>query len=1205
MTHEFIREHRDDALEQRLCGRAFGDLAGLPQPYLPPCSRDANAFGEGSFVLTHTDPLEGRGLPSVAEEIPPYSSCPTPYRWMLEGNFESICEEEGLLIPGPRRAGGGSTWVMEDDRQRALLGHFWGKIERGRSLVFYYVNRGNAVDDEAARLIVAVSRIADIAPTIYFGRRKEYPGSFPVWSRCVTNAMPRAGVRIPYQEYITAGRDPAAIACRPPRGLTLPFSYVAEHLTDGQAVSALLAVLRSVERVQADGLVAGDWDGAVDWLNGALDEVWSGRGAYPGLGAVLRYLGCAQGLAYQATVVTRQQREGQDPWLAAKAILEGRASPPADQYREGLLAAGKNWRSMPGRQRLLDTLARLELTTDQVRGIANEELRQLRGIAARADVIADNPYVLFEQDKGDGKSEPVGLEVVDQGMRPEGDAALFRTGEPVAPDDRRRVRATMCAVLRQAAEAGDTLLPFPMLVKRVQDLFPERRRCPADAEAIWSGEDRAFYDATLWLKEESVPEDWAKHGASAPAPTPAEDDELAEDLGADPPASETEHLSIKLAALKSLRRQEVEVAKVIGEGGVPLDGLASPPPDWRALLTQEPAKGGFGEPRTPREGEAIAEKVRALESLYMQRISFLVGGAGVGKTAVLKTFLRELWRVEGPAATLLAAPTGKARVRLEAATGRRASTIHQVLNDVEMLGPGYRILDTPAGGKASYRTVVVDEASMLSVELLAALFRAIDTNAFRRLVLVGDPAQLPPIGPGRPFVDALHWARRQRPDCVAELTTCMRVIEGGDGGTISRGLELAGGYRDDPSRGDDAALSELVRVGELGDVQIAFWSDHAGLLSGIERVLNDSFGIRDGDAAAFDRSMRIDRGDWSGSEAWQILSATRIHPFGTVELNRVMQSRFRARQLAQARDPRSRWPGPVGEQEIVHLDKVMQTANTPRWLPKNAEGLRFVANGEIGIVTEAWKGRNGKPDTLKVAFSTQPKALYSYNRADAKDVLELAYALTVHKAQGSDFDLVILVVPRSAQTLSRELLYTGLTRFKRRLVLLVERDSAPLLALRRPEASDTMRRSTRLFDLLLGPDAAEGLGGSRYRPEGLVHRASDGTPVRSKSEVIVYDVLAGLDLSVSYEEPLIGTSGVPGDFRIPDFTVRHRGRVWYWEHLGMLDRASYRARWEEKEQWYQRNGYADRLVTSRDKPGGVLHADEVKSVAQQRILSTV
>jgi exodeoxyribonuclease V alpha subunit len=185
-------------------------------------------------------------------------------------------------------------------------------------------------------------------------------------------------------------------------------------------------------------------------------------------------------------------------------------------------------------------------------------------------------------------------------------------------------------------------------------------------------------------------------------------------------------------------------------------------------------------------------------------------------------------------------------------------------------------------------------------------------------------------------------------------------------------------------------------------------------------------------------------------------------------------------------------------------------------------------------------------------------------------------------------------------------LYTGLTRFKDKLILLVEKDSQPLLDFRRTEASDTMRRTTRMFKLLIGQDAGDiGIVGP-YRPEGLIHRTFDGTPVRSKSEVIVYDVLVSLGLSVQYELPLIAKDGNPKDFRLPDFTISYQGRTWYWEHLGTLDKASYKADWEDKERWYGANDYTNRLITSQDHLGGiggVVYADEIRNTARERILS--
>lgn len=222
---------------------------------------------------------------------------------------------------------------------------------------------------------------------------------------------------------------------------------------------------------------------------------------------------------------------------------------------------------------------------------------------------------------------------------------------------------------------------------------------------------------------------------------------------------------------------------------------------------------------------------------------------------------------------------------------------------------------------------------------------------------------------------------------------------------------------------------------------------------------------------------------------------------------------------------------------------------------------------------------------------------YRYYANEVDDNLELAYALTVHKAQGSEFDVVFLVIPKSAATLSRELLYTGLTRFRQKLVLLIEgRDTRVLEALRNARASDTVLRNTHLFELALRDETSD----IPYVHH-LIHRTRRGVLVRSKSEVIVADVLTSLGISYDYERPLASPTN-PRDFRLPDFTVSYEGDTWYWEHLGMLAVPSYRAAWERKKQWYQENNFWDRVIVSEDGEDGSIDAAAIEAVARERIL---
>ena len=491
IVHQHIRESRDDEQERRFAGTTLSELDG----WLPPCSRDPAAYAERGFIIVHRDPLEFRQLPSVSEDLPPYSSCPAPYRWMREEFFQEVCEAEDLTIRGPDETRS-SGWVYEPDRQRALLKGFWGKLEPHNSLIFYYCNHGNPLDENTPRIIVGVGRIADLGPQLHFGTTPKYPDQYPVWSRRITQAYPDQGVRIPYQEYLRDGHPTENIICRVPRNALLPFSYGGEHVSDDVAVAILERVIQCVERVGADGHIAGDWEARLSWLNDALAEVWSGRGPFPGAGSVLQYLGFSKGTSFQRTVLTPMAKHAENSWEYVLSILERRTEPDEGPYRAGLLKARERWGILKSRQALLSKLARFELTPDQVRRIANPDQRVASGIDATEDALVANPYILSESDLGAVGSDPVSLETIDHGLRPAGNAALFPDDDEVSHDDKRRVRAVGVAVLQEASNNGDTLLALPVFLSRVLERFPEKRACQPDREVVLAEAD--FYQQLLW-----------------------------------------------------------------------------------------------------------------------------------------------------------------------------------------------------------------------------------------------------------------------------------------------------------------------------------------------------------------------------------------------------------------------------------------------------------------------------------------------------------------------------------------------------------------------------------------------------------------------------------------------------------------------------------------------------------------------------------
>jgi ATP-dependent exoDNAse (exonuclease V) alpha subunit len=1145
---------RDPAKVEREEKAASLPLAEL-DGWRPPCSRDPLAFSKVGATTTHEDPLERKALLPVSEELPPYSICPSPYLWMREDNFRFLCEREGLTIPGPKNPKKEKGWVSEPERQKALLAHFWGKLEKKQSLVFFYCKDGHPFAEKLKRILVGVSRISDIGPQLYFGSSEKEPTSrYPIWSRRITHDFDNQGVRLPYQEYLRDGHDPANIICRIPESDSFNFSYVAEHLSDDVAVGALTRLLESVQAVKTQNRVPGDWDAALFRLNDMLAEVWRNRGPFPGIGSVLEFLGCASGTAFQKQVLVPLLAKGTNPWEYTLAIFEGRRKCDQKEYSKGLAEAGQRWSDYKEPKRnLLALLTRFELSKEQVERVVKADLRASCNIIATDEEIVANPYLLCEMDKGDGESDLIGLETIDRGMRPEGEAAQFLAKDDICnSDDRRRVRAAAVAVLQAAAHDGDTLLPFSETIQQINKVFPDRRACRPDRDLV-IGQAR-YYQEVIDFRVDGTP------------PTMA------------------------LGWLSQLEREVSGclVERIKRKNSQPKAGWS-----WETLLLDEFGKSGSKLPPEVEE-RARREKAEALAKLYEGRTSVLCGRAGTGKTSVLKVFLKGLEQLEGKKPILLLAPTGKARVRLMERTGRDdALTIHQFLMHNSWINKSNFALKLKGGEQKAKPTVIIDEASMISMDLLGVLFRALDMNQVKRLILVGDPNQLPPIGPGRAFVDIIAWleADDQRKKYLARLTERARHED-----HESQALQLADCYlRDDSTLGADEMLSRVARQDVGGDLEVCYWHDVRQLETQLAMSMKKHLGLTDDKKSyiPFNASLGItgDEKDPRQAERWQILCPVRNEEYGTNEINRKIQAKYRTGLLITTKS--------FGDQEIVWTDKVMQVFNRRMRAWPQDTGMDYVANGEIGLVVNTHK----EPASLDVGFSTQPDVTYRYYAGQVNENLELAYALTVHKAQGSDFETVFLVLPKQAATLSREMLYTGLTRFRKRMVLLIEKDTAVLEEQRNPGCSDTLLRNTNIFVLSVRPEADD-----RWHAVHLIHRTKptpkypNGVLVQSKSEVIVANILTDLGLSWEYEQKLLNKENDPTDFRWPDFTVSYQGDTFYWEHRGMLGSPTYKEKWDRKEKWYTDNGYFSQLVTSEDGLDGSIDAAEIERIARTRVL---
>jgi len=510
--------------------------------------------------------------------------------------------------------------------------------------------------------------------------------------------------------------------------------------------------------------------------------------------------------------------------------------------------------------------------------------------------------------------------------------------------------------------------------------------------------------------------------------------------------------------------------------------------------------------------------------------------------------------------------------------------------------------------------------------------RARDTEAppqgVHRLILIGDPRQLPPIGAGRPFVDIVkHLAPagvserfpRVGPG-YAELTIRRRQA-----GVDREDLQLAEWFSGSPiAPGEDDVFDKVVRKGESQHVRFVQWSSVDELRSRLVDVLVQELDLAGpDDIAGFDATLGgtpwndmrfFNFGAAMKAEGWQILSPVRSGGHGVPELNRLIHGQFREQMVEAAQKRFRKYPKPMGPEQIVYGDKVINLVNTDptlRWnrhrkvFPEKTDP--YIANGEIGMaIGFFWK--KGLPDfrwKLEVEFSSQPRFKYDFTSKDFSEegnpVLELAYALTVHKAQGSEFGTVILVLPNPCRLLSREMLYTALTRQKNRVVILHQGARTDLRKFSSDDRSETARRLTNLF-YAPSPIAIDG----RFFEENLIHRTARGDMVRSKSEVIIADHLARRGVEYAYEQALT----IDGETKYPDFTIEdaESGLSIFWEHCGMLHVPNYRRRWEEKLAWYKAHGIVPHgegagscgtLVITRDNPDGSIDSSKITSVLEE------
>jgi hypothetical protein len=1194
-----IGQSRDDAAEEAVAGKS---LKELPQEKWPCCVPERVAFMapfEYTRMANHPynrGPESSHGhFDTTPLRNPPYSAAAVPFGWMLVDEMAKLGEEHALDIQAEREPDLGfeNSWIQDHKNQVALLDCFAGHLRVEQSLCFFYAKKVPFIEDYgASRVLIGVGRVLNVAPCVeYKYTTKELGGKLRsmLWERVIQHSIRpdfKDGFILPYHAALhraagDSGYDPARLAALTPDDRLLEFSHVSQLVTHDGAIGCLLACADSL-RIAKETL-PGPWDRCLEWTDHRLSELWKSRGPCPGLGVALSAFGLEQG-TFVAAAIAEKSGDNTDPWPLVAEIFTDPAKHLPPQLAKGFgKTLCEKWARLPEERRsLLKLVSRFELSREQAICLYVREERTKAGIEASDQDILSNPYLLYEVTRL--RRDPVSVWTVDRGVFPDDVIRkIHPLPEPTALDtgtDARRVRALSIKVLEDASSNGNTLLPQDQVVLDIRALSL-RPSCEVDGDLMNVAKDR--------FEKEIIEIPLANSAAAL-------------QLGRSAEISE---------AIRTAIKKRIQGARLPVQAG------------WRDLLNNHLSASGVAASGELEE-KARQEKTAALKELAESRISVLIGPAGTGKTTLLSVLCSHPQIAAGD--ILLLAPTGKARVRMEQSTSHlklKGFTIAQFLKPdrYDTLTGQYHLSDKPVDVGA--RTVIVDESSMLTEEMLGALIQAL--KGVHRLILIGDPRQLPPIGAGRPFADIVKYLAAEDIEArfprvtpgYAELTIRMRQ-QGEDREDLQLAEWFSGGSI---APGEDDVFDKVVQTGASKHVRFAQWETADDLRSQLINVLVDELSLKGSDdIVGFD--AKLGGADWNGmrffnfgaaqqSESWQILCPVRSGPHGVPDVNRLVHKQFRQEMIDSSRKRNRKYPKPMGPEEIVYGDKVINLDNTDPNLPwyrhrkvYPAKDNAYIANGEIGMaIGFFWK--KGLPDLrwkLEVEFSSQPNFKYNFTDRDFSEegnpALELAYALTVHKSQGSEFGTVFLILPNPCRLLSRELLYTALTRQKNRIVILHQGSRADLKKYSSDNQSETARRLTNLF----APPAPINIDG-RIFEKNLIHRTNREEMVRSKSEVIIANELANRKVEYGYEQPLT----IDGVTKYPDFTIEdaESGRNFYWEHCGMLHVPSYRQRWESKVAWYRSKGilpYEEgggsrgTLIVTRDEANGSIDSVRIKDL---------
>ena len=1130
---------------------------------IPPCFWSINAFGKSKLTAKHVNPA-AKKLDAIEEDLPPFSM----FSWPFGFSFVRDNDEYNEYGKYPSNL----------DNVRAPK--FRNKIKEKQSIGFIYSKFSNPLSyEEMKYLVVGVGLISEKGEFHEFGPKNEVDAirnnkfkrdmrNFPRNNWALRFSFdPETLVRMPYHEYLReaernslAGDESEAFLDRIKVTIDEPelehcFKYVAMDIDDDEAIYLLSKMRAKLSGAMVHGIIPPEsLKKDINKLERLIEFCWNRRTHFPGLSNLARVL--VDKLPEEKykldDFVQTVKDSGPDYDLVIKQLLD---DPNSDKdfskYANELTALKAAMLVLGISTNEFLMLSMVNLSQRQFQKIKLNNLG--KQIYHTLKEVCTNPYLLYEcyqvdEDNadimtGETLDYPIELFKIDIALFPNTDYLVQNyLQKDIRIDDKRRIRALIINYLRlQEFVNGNCLEDATNLQLAIesQPLF-------------YSNADTYKLPLHFLL---SMDVDFEAH--------------LRDKL----------HIEVgdynNYFYLKELKTAEEEVADFIIK-------LISPPVEDNTLVYEGIGKyiSKSVENRKAKIGVSFddtqfsIERTKLYNNIFPKKFFVITGSPGSGKSYETLNVIRYL--KNNGESYLLLAPTGKAALRLSSDPQFKKDKIEAMTIDKFITQHYYQ----PSKRK-NYQNVIIDEMSMVDIIKLQRLINCFDTEnpSFHRLVMVGDPHQLPPIGFGKPFYDIIQFLRFNEDYNENHLVdldvNCRQELEG------NLILDFSKLY----SNQGDLTIEQEDKISDGGEVsngfRIEYWKNEDELrdlvVSEWKRTFQEKKWVGNDDEL-LDKTFKLNlssklAADWNFDlENFQILTP---YKYFTDVVNDLYQTQIRS-----------------GEISILKLfkdkDKIIRTKNY-----YEKQDL-LLSNGSIGLTAYLSK------EKILCFPELDEKNIPVYKiRESEKEFFELAYCITVHKAQGSGFENVIVIIPKRFGLLCKELLYTAFTRSKKSITILIEGEKGTpfdnsLFEYAR-KRTFTERRKTSL--LLKTPHQHYGL-----EPE-------QGVFVQSRVEQMIYsylrdtrDELGKEKFNFMYEQ----YPEVNGDrIRIKtDFTIYTSNKTYYWEHLGRLSIKSYERQWLElKKPTYDKAGLSQQLVTTDELRG--INDQKIKDIIQAIISGNV